>query len=93
MNDHNAHLPGLEPPHSWMNDAACRDTQVDPESFFYAGKTGHRERDVAQGLALCSTCPVISQCLAHAFDINDQFAVMGGTTPKQRRAMKGKEAA
>ena len=46
---------------------------------------GHHK---AAALALCDRCPVQAQCLAWAFELNDQDAVMGGTTPQQRRAMQ-----
>ena len=78
-------LPLLPAPHAWMERAAC--TGIFPELFFYSGNPGHSEADVKAGLDICATCPVIRQCLRFAFDTGDQYAVLGGTTPAQRRLM------
>lgn len=86
--------PQLQPlpaPHAWMEFAAC--TGVFTELFFYSAKTGHSEADVRAGLDICNRCPVTSQCLQFAFDTDDQFAVLGGTTPAQRRLIQRKEIA
>ena len=74
-----------------MEKASC--TGVFTELFFYANKQGHSENDVKAGLEICSTCPVTKQCLKFAFDTDDRFAVLGGTTPAQRRMMLGRETA
>lgn len=74
-----------------MERAAC--TGVFTELFFYSDRAGHSEYDVKAGLDICHTCPVIKQCLKFAFDTDDRFAILGGTTPAQRRMMLGKEIA
>ena len=78
-------------PHSWMERAAC--TGMFTELFFYQSGPGHTEIDVKAGLDTCRTCPVTQQCLKFAFDTDDRFAVLGGTTPAQRRMMLGRETA
>lgn len=74
-----------------MEKAAC--TGIFTELFFYSGREGVSNYEVQAGLEICQTCPVIKQCLKFAFDTNDQFAVLGGTTPSQRRLMLGRESA
>jgi WhiB family redox-sensing transcriptional regulator len=38
-------------------------------------------------LMICSTCPVVDQCLDHAIETNERFGVWGGTTERQRRKL------
>ena len=84
--NHNAYLPNLsEPVHQWMEDAACLNTFT--ELFFYHNKSTKNSK-VADALRICQACPVIKRCLQFAFDSNDQYAVLGGTTPGQRREMR-----
>jgi len=86
--NHNAYLPdSSEPVHQWMEDAACANTFT--ELFFYHNKST-KISEVADALRICQGCPVIERCLQFAFDSNDQYAVLGGTTPGQRREMKRK---
>lgn len=66
----------------WRSHAACADH--DPELFHL--NPGENPR---AALAICATCPVIAPCRAWADEIGDDDAILGGTTPKQRR----KEAA
>jgi WhiB family redox-sensing transcriptional regulator len=40
--------------------------------------------------AICSTCPVISECLAYG--INEAYGVWGGTTPAERYEMRNRKA-
>ncbi len=65
----------------WMRDAACRG--MDPELFFPArGYTGH---DMAPAKAVCSTCPVIRDCLAYALRNGEKVGVWGGLSEQERR--------
>lgn len=64
----------------WHADAACRGSGVDFTS------TGNRQRALA--FTLCGTCPVRADCLAWALEIDDDVAILGGTDPAARRAMK-----
>lgn len=70
-----AHLPT-----EWMRDAACATSQLDftPDS----------EAEMAQALEFCGTCPVKDECLNWALESFDNWAVLGGTTPDQRAAMR-----
>ncbi len=65
----------------WMADAACRG--MDPELFFPArGYTGHPAK------AVCSTCPVIRDCLAYALRNGEKFGVWAGLSEQERRDLR-----
>lgn len=68
-------------PMQWLHHAAC--IGQDPELWY--GITPHTQSDAVR---ICHTCPVIDACLVDALHRADQFAVLGGTTPDQRRAMR-----
>lgn len=42
---------------------------------------------VAKATALCNSCPVKSECLQFALDLQIEYGIYGGTTPQQRKAM------
>lgn len=69
---------------SWQNRAAC---QGMPTRLFYAddGERGSSlwERQ-GEAKAVCRRCPVQPDCLQWAYDLNDRFAVLGGTTGAER---------
>ena len=60
---------------NWRVAARCR--TADAEGLFV---TGARQRE-ARGF--CRTCPVRTQCLAHALDHRVEFGVWGGMTERQ----------
>jgi WhiB family redox-sensing transcriptional regulator len=62
----------------WMADAECRGSDVD----FTSKAKGER----ARAFALCSSCPVRVPCLAWAYEIDDQVAILGGLDAPARRA-------
>lgn len=71
--------------------ALCRN--VDPDLFFPIGSVS--KTDLAQAeeaKALCVLCPIKDECLQDALDRNIEFGVYGGTSEKERRAMKRREA-
>lgn len=63
--------------------AACagRDTDV---FFPHASDT----RAVEMAKAVCRSCPVMQACLMQALRNGDEFAVLGGTTPDERRLIR-----
>ena len=67
---------------SWQKEAACASPDVYSEVFFL----NDPESD-AEALAICSSCPVRTQCLDANFGVPD--GVFGGTTAAERRAMGG----
>lgn len=84
--------PALLPltPLDWMRDASCADPDVDPELFFPMGNgesDGDQTRAV-DALRVCHACPVQAKCLEFAESTRDDWAVLGGTTAKARRAQR-----
>jgi WhiB family redox-sensing transcriptional regulator len=68
---------------SWQLDAACVD--VEPELFYASeGRPGSR-RQVIEAVKVCRVCPVVDACAEWAFETNDQWAVLGGLSPRQRQ--------
>jgi WhiB family redox-sensing transcriptional regulator len=64
---------------NWRDAALCRST--DAEELFV---TGAAQREARQ---FCRTCPVRTECLAHALDQRVEFGVWGGMTERERRAL------
>jgi WhiB family redox-sensing transcriptional regulator len=63
----------------WSERAACH--SVDPEELF--GESARQNR----AKAVCSGCPVRTECLAEALDHRIEFGVWGGMTERERRAL------
>ena len=72
--------------HAWRNDAACLDE--DPELFFPEGESERYERQIDAALEVCSTCPVVDECLSYALDADQRSGIWGGTTAEQRRRIR-----
>jgi WhiB family redox-sensing transcriptional regulator len=64
---------------NWRVAARCR--TADAEGLFV---TGARQREAR---VFCQSCPVRTECLAHALDQRIEFGVWGGTTERERRAL------
>lgn len=64
---------------NWRIAARCR--TADAEELFVRGAEQRRARQ------FCATCPVRTECLAHALDERVEFGVWGGTTERERRAL------
>lgn len=76
----------LPKPEPWMADAAC--AQVDPELWF-----PEKGGSSAAAKRICQSCPVLQQCLGYAVE-HFELGVWGGTSDKQRKAMRAaREAA
>ncbi len=67
---------------AWMAEAACREMGVDT---FVHGRTGNPRTPKA----VCAGCPVREPCLAFAMADSDLEGVWGGTSTRERRAMRG----
>lgn len=64
---------------SWAARGLCRD--LDPEGFFVQGADQQRAKQ------LCTSCPVLTHCLADALDNRIEFGVWGGMTERERRRL------
>ncbi|BCM68398.1 hypothetical protein EASAB2608_03732 [Streptomyces sp. EAS-AB2608] len=63
----------------WSSLAACRTS--DSDEMFLAGPAELRAK------AVCTGCPVRTECLADALDNRVEFGVWGGMTETERRAL------
>lgn len=75
-----------ERPTDWRDDAAC--IEVGPDAFF-PGKG----ESPADALRMCAGCDVREQCLAFAVADPTIDGIWGGTTPKQRQAIRAARGA
>jgi WhiB family redox-sensing transcriptional regulator len=64
---------------NWRASARCR--TADAEELFVKGAAQREAR------AFCRTCPVRTECLAHALDEQVEYGVWGGMTERERRAL------
>lgn len=83
--NHPRHLPlPLLDRYAWQFQGVCR--QADPALFFPESTRGNtRTNLVAQAKAVCSTCPVISECRAHGLTVEEPYGIWGGLTVHERR--------
>ncbi|MFE9360910.1 WhiB family transcriptional regulator [Streptomyces olivaceoviridis] len=64
---------------AWSARAVCR--RADPDELFVDGAAQNRAK------ALCTGCPVHTECLAHALDHRIEHGIWGGMTERERRAL------
>lgn len=71
----------------WQYQGACRN--LDTEQFFHPegerGGTRRRRDDAAK--AICTQCPVITQCREYALAVQEPYGVWGGLTQEERREL------
>jgi WhiB family transcriptional regulator, redox-sensing transcriptional regulator len=72
----------------WHAEAACRGR--DPERWFPEKRKTLAEeiRAALPAKRICAGCPVLTECLATAFE-ND-FGIWGGSTPAERERVAGR---
>ncbi|GHC93900.1 transcriptional regulator WhiB [Streptomyces violaceochromogenes] len=63
----------------WSVHAACRTTN--PDELFV------QEAAQSRAKAVCTGCPVRTECLADALDNRVEFGVWGGMTERERRSL------
>ncbi len=76
----------------WQLEGACR--RVGPEVFFHPeGERGSARhmRDTA-AKEVCSGCPVLLQCRAHALQVREPYGVWGGLAEDEREAVYAGQA-
>jgi len=71
--------------YEWMDAAEC--ATVDPELFYLTPHENDTSLRVRQAVRICENCPVIEDCLEYAFEIDDQWGILGGKTPTMRSRM------
>jgi WhiB family redox-sensing transcriptional regulator len=84
--DNLAHMAFLEVVEA--NNPPC--LKADPEAFFPHEMD---EFGIRAAKAICAQCPIRYECLEFAYATDDQHAILGGTTPRERRALLRKKAA
>lgn len=65
----------------WMDLALCQET--DPDAFF-----AEKGEPTLPAKRVCRACPVQAQCLDYAVEHNILWGVWGGTSPRERRAIR-----
>lgn len=65
----------------WMSRAAC--IGLDPELFFPVETAGG-----AEAVQVCASCPVRTECLAHAVATDARHGVWGGVREAERQAAR-----
>jgi WhiB family transcriptional regulator, redox-sensing transcriptional regulator len=70
----------------WLERAGCRGSDLG--QFFVRGSTQAR-----QAQKVCNSCEVQEACLAYAMEHDIEFGVWGGTTERQRRALRRRQRA
>ncbi len=70
----------------WQYLGSCR--SYDTELFFHPeGERGRSRRErVSAAKRICSECPVLIECRAHALAMNEPYGVWGGMSEEERRA-------
>ncbi|MCG7203641.1 WhiB family transcriptional regulator [Streptomyces arenae] len=63
----------------WQARAKCR--TADPEELFVEGAAQNRAK------AVCTGCPVRTECLAYALDHRVEHGIWGGMTERARRGL------
>lgn len=75
-------------PDAWQAKAACRGPQAavffPPPHFERKADRLERER---RAKAICTECPVQSECLDYALDIKEPHGIWGGLNEHERRAL------
>ncbi|MER6443083.1 WhiB family transcriptional regulator [Streptomyces sp. NPDC001185] len=64
---------------AWGERAVCR--TADPDELFVEGAAQRAAK------ALCTGCPVRTECLSYALDHRIEHGIWGGMTERERRAL------
>lgn len=68
-------------PAAWVKDAACRGLAVN----LFVTERGELINDAKR---VCATCTVSDECLRYALDNGIRYGVWGGTSERDRRALR-----
>jgi WhiB family redox-sensing transcriptional regulator len=71
----------------WRVHGVCRG--MDSARFFYPGgeRNSHRERREEAAKKICAHCPVLTDCRAHALQVQEPYGIWGGLTEHERLAI------
>jgi WhiB family transcriptional regulator, redox-sensing transcriptional regulator len=69
----------------WRSAAACR--LSDPDLFFPVSSVGIAQREIAEALAVCASCPVQAPCREFALRTRQRHGIWGGMTEDERRQL------
>lgn len=77
---------------NWRELADCQG--MDPDLFFPIGNSGSVAAliQIDEAKAVCSSCPVVQQCLDWAVSVDPVDGIWGGTTEAERRAIRRRGA-
>ncbi len=73
----------------WADHGLCREL---PDLFYNAEHEpkGTRRRKEAAATRICSRCPVLAECRAHAVANSELYGVWGGLTETERHRLAGR---
>lgn len=74
---------------NWTSLAACKDAER--ELFYPPEGKPLTAVQIRLSKAICGRCVVREECLSEALRLGDFVAVLGGTTPRERRKMKNSQ--
>lgn len=69
----------------WMRRAACKGQ---PDVVFFPDHEDDEQPDYTTARHICAGCPVRSQCLAYALELNIRHGMFAGLTPAERAALR-----
>ncbi|MFF4900532.1 WhiB family transcriptional regulator [Streptomyces sp. NPDC001068] len=75
----------LPRPVHWAAVAACKDPDVDPDTFFPAPTDPH---GIEEAKSYCRTCPVQMRCRTDALNRGEEHGVWGGLDEEELRAVR-----
>lgn len=70
-------------------EPACRH---DPEAFFPVGDKASSREQIEYAKNICRGCPLLEPCRRWILAVGDDWCVAAGTTPAERRALRGSDA-
>jgi WhiB family redox-sensing transcriptional regulator len=71
----------------WREIGSCRDR--DPNLFHPLGKGRAAVQQTEVAKVFCRSCPAREPCLAFALSTGQELGVWGGTSPEERRLLRG----
>jgi WhiB family transcriptional regulator, redox-sensing transcriptional regulator len=74
----------------WWTLAACQ--SVDPDLFFPMSATNPARAELAAAKAVCSDCPVQTECLQYALTAGPVQGIWGGLSEEERRLLRQRKA-